>query len=385
MITETNDKNETTFKLIIVATKTEDCGQYTAKIKNALGELNTQTKISVSYGPKFLKELASEVLVNEHETAKLTAEIIANPKAEITWSREIDQQNVSISQDDKFKFEQQQNTSALILKDSLLTDAGEYICIAKNKLSEIMSKSKVIVVIPPKFVTPPESNREVELGQPIDVKTIVRGYPLPDLKLFDVKTQTEKVSSENEIIIKSNNLSETEVEYTFSFVSVNKETPNAFECIASNKSGEASSKFNLNITRKPELLNKPSETLPLLENTELLLTVVVLASPDATIAWFKDNNKVASSKRIQLVDDKSKTPGPKTYSLRIASINKEDVGLYEFIATNKLGEARCSSSVNVEYSPIIVKDLKAKEKGVDGKEFKFECTVKAHPLPEVKW
>lgn len=380
-----NDSNEIIYKLTIINCKKEDVGQYIAKVKNPLGEVTTQSKLNILYGPTFLKELATEYLVKEHEVTKMTVEITGNPKPEVTWAKEVNSELLPISiPDDRIKIEQQQNLYSLTIKDSLLKDACDYICVAKNTISEVSSKAKVNITIPPKFLVQPESNKEVELGQNIELKCTLRGFPLPEIKLFDSKNQ-EKISKEDELVISSNILNETEVEYIFSFISINSDTSSSYECKATNKAGEVNVKFNLNILRKPEFIKQPDELIRLLENSELLLSVIVFASPDATIAWFKDSNKLSASKRIQLVDDKSKTAGPKTFSLKIPSANKDDVGLYEMVATNKLGEARVKSTVTVEFGPVIVKDLKAKERGTEGKEFAFEAIIKAIPQPEVKW
>lgn len=384
MLTEAKDSS-TLFQLIIKNCKLEDSGQYIAKIKNSMGEATTQTKFNVLYGPKFVKNLNNEYLVKEHDTAKISAEIVANPKADVSWAKEINNDIVPISQNERIKLEQQQNISSLILKDSQLSDSGEYMCIAKNKINEVQSKTKLMVAIPPAFKLQPESNKEVELDQNIDIKCVVRGLPLPKLKLIDTKNQIEKISKDDEIIIQESVLSETEIEYTFTFVSIKPDSPSSYECKAINQIGEATSKFSLNIIRKPEFIKKLDELISLQEKSEIILNAVVFASPDATISWFKDNNKLSASKRIQIIDDKSKIQGPKSYSLKIPAPTKEDAGSYEIVAINKLGEARCASIVNIEFGPIIVKDLKSQEKGIDGKEFIFECSFKANPKPEIKW
>lgn len=385
MTSQTNEKNETIFILTIKDCKFEDSGQYIAKIKNPLGEVTTQTKLNVLYGPKFMKELASEYIVKEHDTAKFSAEILSNPQSDIYWSKEVNNENININSDEKFKFDQQKNVSSLIIKDSILRDTGDYICTAKNKINEVQSKTKLIVTIPPKFLIQPDATKDVELGKNEEFKCLVKGFPLPEIKLFDSKNQIEKISKDGEIIIKSIVLNEMESETSFIFNNINSDTPCFYEIKAINKSGEANCKFNLNITRKPEFVQKPNELIPLVETTELILNVVLLASPEAALTWTKDNNKITTSKRIQIIEDKSKGPGPKSHTLKIASVTKEDLGTYEILATNKLGEAKCTSNVNIEYGPSIIKDLKSKERGTDGYEFILECSLKANPQPEVKW
>ena len=106
-------------------------------MKNVSGEITAQSKVTILYGPKFIKELLSVYNVKEHDVSKISAEIDANPKPEISWSKEIDGSELeTIVSNEKFKLETQQNNVSLIIKDSLLNDSASYICIAKNKINE---------------------------------------------------------------------------------------------------------------------------------------------------------------------------------------------------------------------------------------------------------
>ena len=391
MVAEATMPNQTTFKLLIENCKTEDAGQYIVKIKNALGEVTTQSKLNVLFGPKFVKELLSEYNVKEHDVTKLTAEINANPKAEVAWFKETSTEPETILSNDKFKLESQQNTVSLTIKDTLMTDAVTYVCSAKNKISETNVKAKVNVCIPPKFTQVPDLNRDIELGQSTSIKCIVRAFPLPEVKFIQTTDQKVIESVENgPFEIKSSPISDTEVEYILNINNIAGDACNSYECKATNIAGEASCKFNLNILRKPEFIKQPNEIYNLNESADFILECTVLAAPDATVAWFKDGNKLNATKRLLITETKSdpkvKAAKPeKSYSLKIVASNKEDAGVYEAVATNKLGEAKCSTKLVVEYPPLIVKDLKPKERGVEENSFTFECTIRGNPTPEIKW
>ena len=376
-----------TYRLIIQNCKTEDSGQYTAKIKNILGEATTQTKLNVLYGPKFVKSLLPEYNIKEHEGTKLTTEVIANPKADISWFKRESAENIGepLRTSDKFKVEAQQNTNSLSLKDTLITDAGDYICMAKNIINEAVSLAKISVGVPPKFLQPPEIVKEVEMGADTRFKCTIRSNPLPQVQFIKLTDQTAVSNECESFSIQSIQLNDYEVEYIFSVKAVSPTTCTTFECKASNVAGDVNAKFGMNVIHKPEFFKTPDECINLIESKEIIINCQVLAWPDATLAWFKDGVKINQSKRIQFIDDKSKTQGVKSYSMKILSANKEDAGSYEIVATNKLGEVRCGFRVLIEYAPIIVKDLKAKEKCVEDSSFVFECAVKGFPKPEIKW
>ena len=96
---------------------------------------------------------------------------------------------------------------------------------------------------------------------------------------------------------------------------------------------------------------------------------------------------MAASKRVLITETKPATPVnyQKSYSLKILSATKEDSGVYEIVAINKLGEVRCSSELTIEFAPVITKDLKPKEKATEDSAFKYEVSAKGCPKPQVKW
>lgn len=381
-VTISEKSNENIYKLIIENIKLEDAGVYSAKVKNNLGEVIANTKLNVLFAPKLNKELNSEYNVKEHDASKFSVEVTANPKAEILWSKS----NEPISSSDRYKLESQQNNHSLVIKDTLISDSGNFVCIAQNKVGKIVSSTNLNVSIPPKFTQAPELNNQVNLGQNVTFKCITRGLPLPEVKFLELKDQKEIVTDQN-IDLKSVILSETEIENSLEIKSVSDDTCQSFEIKAKNPSGEANSKFNLIVHRGPQFEKEISE-MELNEASDLIFEIIVHANPDAILTWFKDGNKINASKRIQIVevkDENLKKQNKKKFNFKIAAVNKDDAGFYEVTAVNKLGEAKSSGMVKVNFGPVIIKDLKSKEKQTQGNSFTFECTVRSNPIPQVKW
>ena len=382
------NSNETNFKLIINNCNSEDAATYTAKIKNNLGEASTQTKAIVLSGPVFIKPLQAEYNLKEKEVAKFTAEISANPKAEVTWTKE-SQETTALTPSDKFKLEAQSNSVSLSIKDLQLQDSAIYVCTAKNKISEAVSRTKLNVTIPPKFIKTPETNTEVELGGDLVVSCLAHGFPIPEAKIIRVEDQKLlNTLDEGVFEIKSNIINETQIEYVLVLKSIAINTPSVYECKLANESGEIGFKFDFKLIKKPEFVQRPDEVISLIENKDLIINCKVTSAPDAVLTWFKEGVKLAPSKRIQTLDVKEDTKlneKQKGYMLKILAATKEDAGNYEIVAANKLGEARCNTQVGVQFPPSIVKDLKPKERAIEEAPFTFEFAVKANPKPDVKW
>ena len=88
-----------------------------------------------------------------------------------------------------------------------------------------------------------------------------------------------------------------------------------------------------------------------------------------------------------------------TTSLSINGVYPEDMGTYSVVARNLGGEARTSCHLRVDgiepsqaarsmakpgHAPVIKMGLKSQEVK-EGKRAKLDCTVTAHPPPEVVW
>jgi len=382
-----NDSKQIVHRLTISSVTSGDAGVYSAKIKNTLGEATANGKLEVLYKPVFVKELAAETFIKEKDLVKLTTDIQANPKAEVTWYKKTNDTTESsetkITNDAKLKADEQKTVNNLTIKDALLTDAVTYICVAKNKVGESRTQTKLNICVPPKFLRVPEANNEIEINKDLTAVCVVRGLPVPLIKFIDLKTKEELAADEETgVEVKSIPVGDTEVEFTLNLRGVNTEkTPASLECIAFNSVGEAKAKMEIKVIRKPEFVVRPAEVISLQIGKDVLLECSVVASPNATFSWFKDGKKLSASKRVITGEDKQ----TKTNFCRIVSAVKEDSGSYEVVATNKLGECRASSDLTIEYAPIITKDLKAKEKALEDQTFKYEVSAKGCPKPTVAW
>jgi len=377
------DTKQVLHRLSFTAVSSADAGAYTAKVKNALGEASASGKLEVLYKPVFVRALAPETNVKEKDLVKFSTEVQANPKADIAWYKKTSEGEVKISNDAKFKADEQKAVSNLTLKDALLTDAVTYVCVARNKVGECRSETKLNICVPPKFFRVPEASSEVEINSDLTVSCVVRGLPVPQIKFIDMRTKEELVvSDETGVEVKSSSVGETEVEFTLSLKAVHPDrTPGSIECVAWNPAGEAKAKMEVKVLRKPEFVKRPDEVISLQLGKDVALECSVVAAPNATLAWFKDGKKLSASKRVLIGEDKQ----AKTYFCRLVAAVKEDSGVYEVVATNKLGECRASSDLTIEYAPVITKDLKAKEKASEDSVFRYEVSAKGCPKPSVAW
>ncbi|KFM57020.1 Muscle M-line assembly protein unc-89, partial [Stegodyphus mimosarum] len=145
---------------------------------------------------------------------------------------------------------------------------------------------------------------------------------------------------------------------------------------------------------------RPRFTVPLraqtcAEGLEVVLECEVCASPDATVAWLKDNAPLATSKRAILEADGGK------HRLLIKKSECSDSGLYTIIASNVHGTTSCSAPLTVSsapdtvpvaspdgssvpYGPIFKEKLRNFELQ-QGTDFRVCVIVDGEPKPDVKF
>ncbi len=371
------------FKLQIKNFDTE--GIITCKIKNIFGEVSSQTKVNVLKGPIFLKRPDTEYNLKLHDVAKLFVEVNGVPKPDICWFKMKDSQYELIVDNEKYKIDNQKQLNYLTIKDLSLDDTLNYMCSAKNSISEATTETHLKVFIEPEFLLYPQSITDAKIGENLELNFKVMGFPLPEITLLDKLEQRiiEYNSDPNyEILIE--NISTTEKDFKIVIKSVSVCTIHSYECIAKNTIGHCKIMFDISILKRPEFISLPTKNLNLVQNSDILIESKVSSNPDASITWFKDDSEIISSKKILISETKFKN-FEKLLSLKISGANKDDSGSYMIVAKNKIGEEKCSTNVLVEYAPIIIKDLKKKEKISEESSFRFECIITGNPIPDVKW
>ena len=241
------------------------------------------------------------------------------------------------------------------------------------------------IFINPIFISYPERINDAKLEEKIEFNFKIRGYPVPEITFQDkaLGIIIEGADESNYEIIQISK-SETEIEYKFIIKSVKIETSISYECNAKNNFGESKFPFSLNVLKIPELIEKPESIINAIQNSNLLIECKVLSNPEANIICYKNGTKIIASKKVQISETKNQN-SLKSYSLKILSIDKDDAGSYVIVANNIVGESKTSTNIIVEFSPILIKDLKPVEKSCENSAFQIECIIIGNPVPEVEW
>ncbi|GFT33266.1 obscurin [Nephila pilipes] len=124
-------------------------------------------------------------------------------------------------------------------------------------------------------------------------------------------------------------------------------------------------------------------------------------SPEPSVTWLRDNQKIVKSKRVT-----TSSAGQK-HSLTIKDACADDGGLYTVVATSSKGSASCSAPLNLKLSllglpkedsrpttpggtvlphaPVFKVKLNKETQLLEGTSVRFELVVRGNPEPEVKF
>ncbi|KAK6020611.1 immunoglobulin I-set domain protein, partial [Ostertagia ostertagi] len=164
-----------------------------------------------------------------------------------------------------------------------------------------------------------------------------------------------------------------------------------------NVAGTIETSANLTLTapvqkgKAPDFATKLND-LRIAQNAPAVFTCTIIGEPKPTVNWFKDGQPLPNIGRFQATE----TDGQ--YRLSISNILPQDVGVYECVAKNPAGEARCKARLNVN----LTQTGKGSEEGPryeaprfttqiqplivdEGKSATFTAKFIGFPAPAIRW
>ncbi|PIO69613.1 immunoglobulin I-set domain protein, partial [Teladorsagia circumcincta] len=164
-----------------------------------------------------------------------------------------------------------------------------------------------------------------------------------------------------------------------------------------NVAGTIETSANLTLTapaqkgKAPDFATKLND-LRIVQNAPAVFTCTIIGEPKPTVNWFKDGQPLPNIGRFQATETNGQ------YRLSISNILPQDVGVYECVAKNPAGEARCKARLNVN----LTQTGKGSEEGPryeaprfttqiqplivdEGKSATFTAKFTGFPDPAIRW
>lgn len=119
-----------------------------------------------------------------------------------------------------------------------------------------------------------------------------------------------------------------------------------------------------------------------LPNETVRLEAKIEAYPPPEIKWLKDGVPIRQSSNVRFEN----YPDGRI-ALVIDSMKPENIGSYQLVVSNKLGETSSEAKVDIEkrpQKPLFVKQLMP-QTVVEGYPAKFEVKAEGYPQPKIMW
>ncbi|XP_026492682.2 obscurin isoform X6 [Vanessa tameamea] len=372
------DREAETFKLVIKNVGLEDAGQYTVTATNEIGETTQQAKLNVHTDkPAFVRPIQKQI-VKDYDDCTLRVRCDGVPKPQVKWFLN----GKEVVNDDRHTITTEvggQVDSELEIKHFGASDAGKYTVRAMSVSGEAECEAMIsLAQIPPGFSHKLDRQKDVDEGEPLELKAKVDGSPIPTAKWLKDGVELSPDDSH----VKQTVLPDGTVKLTIEHV-----TPadcGAYKLVINNPSGEhmAICAVAVNPTPRKPSFSQELEDVKVVVGQPVQLEARVMAFPAPEVKWFKDGVPVRPSQAVNFINQPGGVVG-----LSIDSCRPEDAGVYSLVVTNRLGEVASKAKVEVgqkERKPAFIAELQP-AKVIEGFPVKLEVKVIGHPPPTIKW
>ncbi|KAM6446312.1 matrix-remodeling-associated protein 5 [Liasis olivaceus] len=264
-------------------------------------------------------------------------------------------------------------------------DAGDYLCVARNKIGDDYVVLKVNVMMKPaKIEHKNENNHKVIYGGDLKVDCVATGLPnpeiswsLPDGSMINTFMQSDDSGSRAKRYVVFNN-------GTLYFNEVGLREEGDYTCYAENQIGKDEMKVRVKVVAEPPTIrNKTYVILNTPYGDAVSVGCEAKGEPTPKVIWLSPSNRpipVLSDKYQVYIDG----------TLLIQKAQRSDSGNYTCVARNSAGEDRKIVWIHVNVQPpkinghpstiTSVREMALK----DSRKF-IDCKAEGIPSPRVMW
>lgn len=376
--------------LTVKNARLEDAGVISCQAINKSGIADSKANFGIqelTEAPKFITEL-EPIERKENQESVFLVVVSGKPQPDVTWYK--DESPVAIDNSHIISKCDSVGHHTLIIKDTLLEDAGKYTCKAFNRAGQVETTANLGILEDtqaPHFThgLKPIKVKETETAT---MSITVTGKPEPNIEWFK-DGQAIQINDENFIVKK-----ESVGSYLLIIKKSKLENAGIYSCKAVNKAGrdETTANFAVIEDLKPPHFTEKLKELEVCEGAQVAFECVVTGKPEPQIQWFKDE------KLIQIDNNhiiyKKNDNGQQTLYINNARLS--DAGTYSCKAVNKAGSDKTLADLSFpriveekiaeeEVKPTFIIPLEAKTVH-ESEEVSLQCKVNSNEShPDIKW
>ncbi|XP_034947466.1 fasciclin-2 isoform X2 [Chelonus insularis] len=372
----TEKHQDNSLSLVFNPLKEELSGRYTCvgsyagaeKINKSL-DIETIETITFKNAPEYQYATLGEEY-------KIRCEVKARPAPTVDWFKD----NERLITGDHYIVE----THALKINQVRDDDKGVYTChAAVLQTGELQERLITLEVQEKPKINEVSSEIEIIEGraQKIDICNAT-GKPAPKYSWLNT--------------IRKVNLSEADRFYVdrdtgiLQITNVQDDDEGEYQCIAENVAGSAMLPIRVNVLKKPKIMEFQNKTVVV--GKEVKLECKVYGKPAPGVTFRKQTASKSfvlgnqpNDDRIVLRTYDDNTTGKTTAVLTISNVLREDDGLYECIAKNKVEEARKNGHLTVEFPPSFASMINQTVWSWDRRPVNLTCIAESIPNATIQW
>uniref|UniRef100_A0A8C2U3L0 Matrix remodeling associated 5 n=2 Tax=Coturnix japonica TaxID=93934 RepID=A0A8C2U3L0_COTJA len=264
-------------------------------------------------------------------------------------------------------------------------DAGDYLCVARNKIGDDYVVLKVNVMMKPaKIEHKNENNHKVKYGGDLKVDCVATGLPnpeiswgLPDGSMINTFMQSDDSGSRTKRYVVFNN-------GTLYFNDVGLREEGDYTCYAENQIGKDEMKVRVKVVAEPATIrNKTYAIINVPYGDVVTVACEAKGEPTPTVTWLSPTNRPipTQSEKYQVYRDGT---------LLIQKAQRSDSGNYTCVVRNSAGEDRKVVWIHVSVQPPRINGHLNAITSVRETAFKdsrklIDCKAEGIPAPRVLW
>nr|XP_036869346.1 matrix-remodeling-associated protein 5 [Manis javanica] len=273
----------------------------------------------------------------------------------------------------------------LVVKSVTDKDAGDYLCVARNKVGDDFVVLKVNVVMKPAKIEHKEENdHRVFYGGDLKVDCVATGLPnpeiswsLPDGSLVNSFMQSDDGGGRTQRFVVFNN-------GTLYFNEVDMREEGDYTCFAENQVGKDEMRVHVKVVTEPAAIrNKTYSVVQVPYGNVVTVACEAKGEPTPRVTWFSPTNRLipTSSEKYQIYQDGT---------LLIQKAQRSDSGNYTCVVKNSAGEDRKTVWIHVNVQPPRINGnpdaiTTVREIAAGGSRKLIDCQAEGIPTPRVLW